>query len=177
MSFKFISLLYLISTAEASLHQITQVSNIVSFTAKGRPALIAIKGEGTGVEGKFQNKDGILSGDFKFPLSNLRTGIELRDEHMLNTYLEVKDYPEARLKIENVVTARPGEEFIFNGELTLHGVTQKVEGKSILKEDSLSAKLKIKLSDYKISIPSFQGITVAEEIEIEFTSNVSKLEE
>lgn len=55
----------------------------------------------------------------------------------------------------------------FTGQLTLHGVTKPVTGKvNMSDEKEIEAGFKIKLSEYKIDIPKYLGITVADEVEV-----------
>lgn len=68
--------------------------------------------------------------------------------------------------------------FQFAGILSLHGTEQPIEGSALLKEEkglqSLTAEFKIKLSQFQIAIPSFQGVTVAEEVQLSVDVPVEK---
>lgn len=167
----FISILILTSslTTQAATHKLSPDKGRITFLAKGKPALISIKGEGEGAKATLKEKDQMLSGDISFQLKSLKTGIELRDDHLKNKYLEVDKYPTATLKISDLKLPSNLENgFTFKGTLNLHGVDQPVEGNASVVADSNSHKLssdfKIKLSQFKIEIPSFKGITVAEEV-------------
>ena len=152
----------------------------VHFKTKGWPNLINIHGEGKGAVGKVTITDNKASGELSFELGTLATGIELRDEHMKTKYLEVEKHPTTSLKFEDVTLPNNlNGSASFSGRLKLHGVEKKVSGVAqISKTDkglTLKAELPIKLSDFKIEIPSYQGITVAEDVKIEFETEVSTI--
>src|SRR5690606_37528919 len=67
------------------------------FETKGWPSLIVIKGEGVGATGVLKEESGKLSGSLDMDINTFTTGIGLRDEHMKDKYLQVKEYPKARV--------------------------------------------------------------------------------
>ena len=107
-----------------------------------------------------------VSGILKVGVKLISTGIELRDEHLKDKYLEVASFPEATLTLVNVSL----NEKNFQGKLLLHGIEQDITGTAqISNQDNVikvQASFMLKLSDYKIAIPSFQGITVAENVTV-----------
>lgn len=161
----------------AAIHKFQPGQGKVSFLAKGRPALISIHGTGKGLAGELVEKEGRLTGKVSFRLETLTTGIDLRDEHMKNKYLQIQDHPEASLQFENFEMPKGAGKFKFSGDLFLHGVKQNIEGlATIVKEDDgekVSAEFVIKLSQFKIDIPSFQGITVAEDVQIKIEALIA----
>lgn len=98
------------------------------------------------------------------PLKELKTGIELRDEHMQNKYLEVGKYPTATIK--NASTNPNGE---FNGEIEIHGVTKPVTGKYKVEGDNLKTEFTVKMSDFNIEKARYMGIGAKDEVKIEST--------
>ena len=168
-------------TTQAAIYKIFPDKGQITFLAKGKPALISIKGEGDGATAVLKEKDQILTGEISFQLKSLKTGIELRDDHLKNKYLEVDKYPTATLKISDLkLPANLNDIFSFQGTLSLHGIDQPVEGIVSVTSDSksqkLSADFKIKLSQFKIEIPSFKGITVAEEVQVKVEAAVMREE-
>lgn len=168
-------------TAQAAIYKLSPDKGQVTFLAKGKPALISIKGEGEGATASLKEKDQLLSGEVSFQLKSLKTGIELRDDHLKNKYLEVDKYPTATLKISDLkLPENLKDGFPFKGTLNLHGVDQPVEGNASVTTDSksqkISADFKLKLSQFKIEIPSFKGITVAEEVQIKVEAPVVREE-
>ena len=150
----------------------------VEFHAVGRPSLIKINGKGDAPKGWITLDNGKISSAITFDLKSLDTGIDKRNEHMKVKYLEVEKYPEARLALTevNFPNPAPSGEFSdipvsFKGNLTLHGVTRPIEGNS--KVGGSGGKIKVvanfetKISDYKMPVPSFSGITVADKVQIE----------
>jgi len=160
--------------ANASIYEFQKGDNAVSFLAKGRPALISIKGTGTDIKGELSLVAQKLNADIRFSLDALDTGIELRDEHLKKNYLETHKFPEARLQIKDSPALIIGESASFKGLLTLHGVEREVTGNAKLTESKVEAEFMVKLSDFKIEIPSFQGITVAESVTIMVNAPVVK---
>lgn len=151
----------------------------VEFKTKGWPNLVTIKGEGQGVIGKLAEEAGKVSGELSFDLTSLKTGIDLRDTHMKDNYLEVKTHPTAKLTLKDVtVPEKLAGSFDFTGTLNLHGQDRAVTGKAELENEGGAIKMKaeipINLNDFKIAIPSYQGITVAEKVTINFESKVMK---
>ncbi len=148
----------------------------VEFLAKGRPALLKIKGKGKGAYGKLKVKDNKASGQVELDISSFETGISLRDNHMKNKYLEVEKYPKALLTLKDLVLPKNLKGKIsFSGLLKLHNVEKPVEGKLSFKGtkkniNTVKADFNIKISDFGIAIPSFKGVTVAEDVKISVTS-------
>lgn len=139
----------------------------VEFLAKGFPTFITIQGKGDQLKGEMDiSGNKVNSGKFQFPLSTLKTGMDLRDEHMHEKYLESKKYPNAVLTLEPF---NLDEEGTAKGKLSLHNKEKNIEVTyKRLSENPLQieAEFKLLLEDYGIDIPSFQGITVAKEIKI-----------
>ncbi len=155
-------------------------NSTVEFMAIGSPSAIKIKGEKAKVDGVVQIENNKLQAVLKVDLNSFETGMEMRDEHMKENYLQTNK-PEnkfAQLEIQNLNI--PSEywknnkelNLDFSGDLTLHGVKKSIIGKILLSPYrekfpvNTISELKVKLSDYKIDIPSFAGITVADDVNI-----------
>lgn len=169
----FISLL--VSSVALGALSFKKESGEVEFKAKGWPSLLIINGKGEGFAGDLSLKDGKLSGELSFELKSLKTGIDLRDDHLKNKYLKIAENPLAILKVKDLVFPSGNKgKLKFSAELRLNGVSRAVAvvGKLHTKGETLkvNAQFKIKLSDFKIAIPSFKGITVAEDVEIKVIS-------
>lgn len=165
--------------AQASVYNFHSDKGVVQFVAKGRPALISIKGTGDGATGSLDEVNGAITGEIQFHLKSLKTGIELRDNHLKNKYLEVEKFPIATVRIRDfAVPHQPNESQRFIGTLNLHGMDRPIEGEATVSGEpkTVSANFKIKLSDFNIEIPNFQGITVAEEVQIKVEASVTKME-
>lgn len=155
-------------------------NSTVEFMAIGSPSAIKIKGEKAKVDGVVQIENNKLQAILKVDLTIFETGMEMRDEHMKENYLQTDKAENkfAQLEIQNLNI--PAEywknskelNLDFSGDLTLHNVKKSIVGKISLspyKENSpinTISELKVKLSEHKIDIPSFAGITVAEDVNI-----------
>lgn len=134
----------------------------VTFRATGSPGFITIDGEAKSpCQGELVSSQNMTSQKIVLDLKKLETGISLRDRHMKNKYLEVKKYPEAILT--NFSTDGQGS---FKGTLNLHGVKKEVVGKYTKNGKDIDANFEVKLSDFAIKIPSFMGVTVAENVTV-----------
>lgn len=168
-------------TAHAAVYKISSEKGKVAFLAKGKPALISIKGEGVGASGELHEENGLISGEIEFELKSLKTGIDLRDEHLKNKYLEVDKFPTAKVTISSLkLPVKINDSFKFSGVLNLHGVSQPIEGSAEVSGAAsaqfIKSEFKINLSQFKIDIPSFKGITVAEEVLVKIETPVLKTE-
>lgn len=166
------------SVANAASFNVNAQQSEVSFLAVGRPSMLKIKGTGAKPTGFFST--GLKTeGEIQVDLREFTTGIATRDKHMKEKYLHT-DKPEnqfAKFKITSI--EMPGNEVPPTGEvlvkiggtLTLHGKTLPVTSESKLKIEgaklSTNVLLNLKLTDYGIEIPSFAGVTVAENVDID----------
>ncbi len=162
-------------------------NGLSEFTAIGRPAALKIVGHGVGPTGQLalapEGSDYLLSGALDLDLDSFDTGIEMRDKHMKEKYLETSKNKKATLKFTGAHLAK--EILEKNGEVTvpafllLHGIEKPVEVKTAFVQDSngelkTTSSFQIKISDYGIQIPSFSGLTVADQIQIKIEMKVSK---
>ena len=97
------------------------------------------------------------------------TGIDKRDEHMRERYLEVAKFPIATLELKPMPAFAPGKG-AFEGVLDLHGNKRPVSGSIEIRKRQqafeVEGDFQIKLGDFGIAIPKFAGITVAEDVAI-----------
>jgi polyisoprenoid-binding protein YceI len=164
--------------SEVFSYRLDPTSVQVDFEAVGNPSALKIHGKCSQLKADLRTESNRVSGSVVFPLDCLETGIELRDRHMKEKYLETARFPESRLVLEGVNPAR-GEQS-FQGMLSLHGVSRLVQGKFTLtdakdqKEEKMEgshgvgvqARFTIKLTDFQIQLPSFAKITVADEVTV-----------
>ena len=149
------------------------------FLAVGRPSMIKIKGKGAQVLGQATIEGKVLNGELKLDLDQFDTGIEMRNKHMKEKYLETGK-PENKFAVLQLkkfdgidsLTSSNGEKksVPFEGTLTFHGVKKDVSGTTDLKWkdntfDGVS-NFKVKLSEFNVGIPSFAGVTVAEDVDV-----------
>ncbi len=110
--------------------------------------------------------------DFYLDLNTLDTGIKLRDKHMRDNYLETKKYPFAefsgRIKEDINPNNKDSQRVTAIGKFKIHGIERVVEvlGELVFSSNQsvhLKASFSIKLSDYKIPIPSVLFYELSEE--------------
>lgn len=174
------SLFFVITMSFQFAQALTEIKTVptagrIQFEAVGRPSMIKIKGEGEGASSSLQLNQNKISGEFLFKLESLKTGIDLRDEHMKEKYLQIKNNPVARLTFTNfqlpagwtlqnaALTGAP-----FRAKLFLHGIEREIAGVFNIESAQLksSAQFEIQLSDFKIDIPNYLGVKVADSVKI-----------
>lgn len=156
------------------------------FLAIGRPSAIKVNGTGKGPTGALTVKksewDYVLNGEAVVDLSSFETGIETRDSHMKEKYLETDKFQNATLTFKDVKIAsaiiEKGGEVKVDAPLNLHGLTKPVSVtiKFSAKDADVKAEsnFTVKLTDYGIPIPKFTLITIGDEIQVKTETVVSK---
>jgi len=150
--------------AAGQTYQFLKSNNHVNWTAIGTPGFLRINGSGGAAEGKIDVTDSKASGSLSVKLADYTTGLDLRDHHMKEKFLETNKFPTATLLI-NAQAFTPGKESTISGDLTIKGATKPVKVAFTLSGKSLSAKFKLSIKDYPaIGVPSHLGVTVADEV-------------
>ena len=118
------------------------------------------------------------------PLANLDTGISLRNRHMREKYLEVDKYPRAELTVARGVLQVPGAGAgtstagEADGTMVIHGVSKPVHFSYRAKRDGASLKVNgavhLNINDYGIAVPSYLGVTVKPEIDVDLSFGVTE---
>lgn len=121
-------------------------------------------------------------GRFKVPVASMRTGNDLRDEHLRgDSWLDAKKNPHIVFEIVEVtgtesLKAKKNTKVKVKGKFTAHGVTKMVDAKGTVKwtpADGGKDDLRIKasftavLEDHDVSVPSIVRLKVANEIAVE----------
>jgi polyisoprenoid-binding protein YceI len=156
----------------ATQYEVIETGSSVGFLAVGKPGFLKIRGEGGSVKGTAEVEAGAFKGTFNAKLPAIKTGIDLRDEHMHEKYLETGKFPEAILSLSEVTfdSGNAGK-CSFKGQLTVKNVAKDVQGTCNidgLDGDTVSVKAstEINIEDYPIGVPSHLGIKVADKITI-----------
>ena len=141
-----------------------------SFKAKTTPM-------GT-IEGSTQEmviKDDGKVVTFVVKLAKLTTGIDLRDNHMRDKFLQVQDFPVATLEVPHDAIKIPesgSSSGDGKGTFTVHGQSKKdvpfnytvnKKGKSL----AVTATFKVNVKDHGIDIPIYMGVTMKPEVVVE----------
>lgn len=131
-----------------------------------------------------------VKGTFKVPVGTIRTGVDLRDEHLRGkNWLDAKNNPHAYFEIEKLVkgpkSLKPNKDTKVKvlGKFTVHGITQQVladatvrwipfsneiKGTPGIDNDVLRVKASfaIKLEDHQVSVPAIVRLKVSNEIDV-----------
>ncbi len=115
------------------------------------------------------------------PLANLDTGIKLRNGHMRDKYLEVGKYPNATLVVARSAIKMPAvngnQAADAPGQMTIHGETRPVTVHYTATRNvnltQIVGNLDININDYKITVPSYLGVTVKPDIKVDIKLNVN----
>jgi polyisoprenoid-binding protein YceI len=164
--------------------------DVVTFTSKAPlETIVGTTGHITGMVETDPSNIMNTKARFEVDLATIKTGIDMRDGHMRDQYLETSKYPKAIFELTKVVEAeqsRLENQKTFNlkveGSFTVHGVTRPVtvpikityyseseETKAKLPGDLLrvDATWELLLSDYKISRPQFVILKLDDKQKIE----------
>lgn len=128
-----------------------------------------IRGEGSGLTAS--ESGGKLK--ITVPVTNLKTGIGLRDRH-LRKYLETSKYPEATLEVSRGKLKLPANdgsvESSATGDFTLHGVTKPVtfnyKANRTGSDYHVQGRATIDITNFKIEQPCYLGVCVDTEVKL-----------
>jgi polyisoprenoid-binding protein YceI len=147
-----------------------------SFEAK----TTALSGSVTAGSSGSRAFDGSLSVD----LRTLDTGIDLRNEHLRENYLEVGKGPGfdsatlSDIALDRFNPDAPEGKRSFTGLLTLHGVTRSVSGAVDVRQAGAGLRVKasfpVDVAAYSIRKPRYLGIGVKDIVEVEVAFTVSR---
>lgn len=167
MKISMLALLFCVSTsAFADTYSFSKSNNKVEWTAIGSPGFLRINGTGGAAEGSLETKDGKVSGTLTCALDTYKTGVELRDKHLQEKYLETAKYPTAKLVLKDQPYT-DGKESTATADLTVKDVTKPVKITFTVSGKKVNAKFKLAIKDYpSIGVPSYLGVTVADEVEV-----------
>ena len=156
---------------------LAQQETSVEFLAVGKPSLLKINGTGGKLVGQIEIEGGKISGEFKVALNALTTGVDLRDKHMKEKYLETGKFPEAtftiskiNLPVDFVAQKKLFSKVPFEGKMKIKGSEKDIQGLADVDSSSsdivAKTEFKAQLSTFQIEIPSYLGIKVADEVTI-----------
>ena len=120
---------------------------------------------------------GDYSGELRVDLATFDTGIDLRDNHLRNNYLEVARGPEYQQAVlSSIVLDDPlpdgggRHETAFSATLSLHGVQSTIAGEAELtRRDGrieVRATFPVSLEEFDIPPPRYLGVGVRDTVEI-----------
>lgn len=121
----------------------------------------------------------------KIPITSFTFKDKLMQEHFNENYMESDKYPYGVLNgviTEGIDFTKDGTyDVTVKGTFEIHGVKQdkEVKGKLTVKNGAplnATARFDIKLSDYKIKIPSLLGANISEGVKVDVNFNYEKYE-
>lgn len=151
-------LVFLISFVVVTQARAQNLKLFVTLNPAGDFVAESDKVSGNAVE----NPDGsVEAANIKVPVKSLKSGISLRDEHMVEKYLEASKYPEITLKLAK------GKDGKGIGILVVKGKEGKIAGNYAKNKDHLKAAFKMKTSDFGITDINYKGVGVEDEVKVE----------
>lgn len=148
------------------------------FKVTGAPE-VAFKGKAVGMNlvGKTQDLTARDDGKkliFEVQLDTLKTGIELRDRHMTEKYLETAKYPKATLTLDKsqlVLPASGNQKGELKATLRIRGKTKEVPVRYEVRASkagyTIKATMPVNYKDFGIEVPSYMGVTVRPDLDVE----------
>lgn len=120
------------------------------------------------------------TGKFKTPVASLRTGNDLRDEHLRGDgWLDAENHPFIHFEIREVILGKRASAELkkgkdtkvqVRGDFTAHGITKPVVAKGTVNWSGDTVRIKadfpVKLTDHQISVPSIVRLKVANDIAV-----------
>lgn len=158
--------------ASASAQKYITKTGKISFYSDG--PLEKIEAHNSQVNSALDTESGVIV--FKVLMKSFIFEKALMQEHFNENYVESDKFPNATLKgkvsnAREIDFSKNGDyNATIEGDLTIHGITQKVKEKGVftVSDNGIhgTSKFMIKLADYDISIPGAVTGKIAEEIEI-----------
>ena len=128
-------------------------------------------------------------GTVEVPVKSLRTGVDLRDEHLRGkNWLNAKEHPNVHFEIVEVkgakkLVANKATKLKVRGKFTVHGITQFVTTTGTARWIPLTDEMKktpgitgdvlriklsfrVNLTDHQVSVPSIVRLKVANDIDV-----------
>lgn len=149
----------------------------VSFFAVGSPGFLDIEG----VTSAMTATDDGTRLTFTVPMESVKTGIDFRDSHMNEHYVETAKFPNATLSLPRADVKWPanvGEtaDGTVKATFNVHGQDQAVDvGYNVAKTKTgyrVKAKFNFDTARSGIAIPSYLGVTVDPKMKAEVTTDL-----
>ncbi len=139
----------------------------------------SFEARGVGLKGSLSlraAKPAAFHGKIEMPLAGLDTGIDLRNEHMKDNYLEIGKGPDFASAFLSSITlpaadaATVSGKTAFSGDLLVHGVTRRVHGTAEIRRVGttihISARVPVRLPEFGIPSPRYLGVGVRDEVQV-----------
>ncbi|MGB5107696.1 MAG: YceI family protein [Candidatus Zixiibacteriota bacterium] len=175
----------LFSTASAEKFYIAGMPETDSVIFASDAKLEFIEGKTNAVIGLIEfdptNTQTPCTGHLRVEAKTLKTGIDLRDQHMRERHLHTEQYPYIDFVLKSVaglpaqLPSSGSTKFQINGEFTVHGTTKPISAPATVellpasgaaKSVLVTASFNIKLDDYGVPRPKMLLLKLAETINI-----------
>ena len=133
----------------------------------------------SGTVGVADGSPAALSGELSVDLSTLDTGIELRNTHLREKYLEIGRGAEfatavlSGVRLDKGGTSSFRGQTAFTGMLLLHGVRRPVAGQADIRSEGndvrVLASFPLHVDDYGIAAPRYLGVGVKNEVQVKIS--------
>jgi len=133
----------------------------------------------SGTVGVADGSPAALSGELSVDLSTLDTGIELRNTHLREKYLEVARGAEfasaviSGVRLDKAGTSTFRGQTPFAGTLLLHGVRRPMAGQAEIRSEGndvrVLASFPLRIDDYGIAAPRYLGVGVKNEVQVKIS--------
>jgi polyisoprenoid-binding protein YceI len=146
----------------------------VSFLATGSPGFLDIEG----VTNTVSATDDGTKLSFTVPMASVKTGIDLRDEHMNDKYVQVAQFPNAVLVLDKAgvqfgTALAEKKSGSVTGQFAIHGVAKPVTVAYTTQKSKtgwrVTANFTFDVSQHGIEIPAYLGVTVDPKMKSEVT--------
>lgn len=118
----------------------------------------------------------VFGGDLSVALATLDTGIDLRNEHLRRTYLQVDRGPGfdqavlSAISLGGVDPRGVQGKTRFTGTLLLHGTSRPVAGEATVRRDGnavrVEASFPVSVSEFGIEKPRYLGVGVTDQVTV-----------
>jgi polyisoprenoid-binding protein YceI len=178
IAFVFLALALVPLGAHAEDYSFDVETKFVNISFESKMDVEDILGTTHSVEGHARFDGGSGAFEVKVPVATLRTGIDVRDEHLRSAHwLDAEKHPHIIFKGDSIVDKGKGE-YDLTGKLVVHGVEKALTiPVSVKKIDAaksgkfglgdkgaarVRAEFKIKLSDHGVVIPEMAAAKVSD---------------
>jgi polyisoprenoid-binding protein YceI len=161
------ALLGFLSLAHAETVQLGKVEFLVDTNVK----MFKFRGEAKELQSKIERKGlQLKSLELKFPVSALKTGMDLRDQHMRERIFARKDgsTPDVVFSAKSA-ECKTGASCELKGDLTIRGETRPQTLTLNIKDGKIAqGNAIVALSKFGIEPPSHVGVTVNDNVQVNF---------
>lgn len=160
---------YMTRTGKVSFFSATKIENIEAFNNESAAIL--------------DSKNGDLV--FQIPIKSFKFEKALMQEHFNENYMESDKFPKSEFKgkVDNINAVNFSKDGTYpvtvSGNMTIHGVTKKVQTKGTVKvagkSVTLNSQFNVKPADYGIKIPSVAAGKIASSIQVTVASTLKAI--